>query len=78
MPGPRDVVDPERVLALGQVVVHEDVHRGGPHCALEHFLVLSVAVRTVRTDLYLDPEEVGICVDDQRADPVAEIEHHGL
>lgn len=78
MPGPRDVVDPERVLALRQVVVHEDVHDGASHGALEHFLVLSVAVRTVRADLDLDPEELGICVDDQRADPVAEIEQHGL
>jgi len=40
--------------------------------------VLAVVVRAGRTDLDLDPEELGICVDDQRSNSVAEIQDHGL
>jgi hypothetical protein len=40
--------------------------------------MLAIAVRTGRADFDLDPEELGIRVDDQRANPVAEIEYHRL
>ena len=46
--------------------------------ALKHLLVLAVLVVAGRADLDLDPEQLRVGVDDQRADPCAEVEHDGL
>ena len=48
-----------------------------PAAALEHLLVLA-ATSAVGADLDLDPVHRGVGMDDQRADVLAEIEHHEL
>jgi hypothetical protein len=70
----RRAARPEGVRAALELVEHRRVGGMPAHAALKHLLVGAAVIVTGGADLHLDPVQVGVGVDDQGPEPIADVQ----